>query len=90
MCRESAEPPPYLSLRVANAALEKRPVCHLGRRRLRRRLGEAASENGFLKRDQTIIIYNTGSGLKYLEACGARFGVEDAAESRLGGLVLPR
>ena len=46
--------------------------------------------SGFLKKDETIVIYNTGSGLKYLESYGTRFEVEDAAEARMGGLVLPR
>jgi threonine synthase len=47
-------------------------------------------ESGFLKRDESIVIYNTGSGLKYLETYGTRFDVEEPAESRLGGLILPR
>ena len=29
--------------------------------------------NGFLKRDERIVIYNTGAGLKYLEAYSTRF-----------------
>jgi len=29
--------------------------------------------SGFLKRDERIVIYNTGAGLKYLEAYSARF-----------------
>ena len=29
--------------------------------------------SGFLKRDERIVIYNTGSGLKYLEAYSTRF-----------------
>jgi len=29
--------------------------------------------SGFLKRDQRIVIYNTGAGLKYLEAYSVRF-----------------
>jgi len=29
--------------------------------------------NGFLKPDERIAIYNTGSGLKYLEAYSGRF-----------------
>jgi threonine synthase len=29
--------------------------------------------NGFLKRHERIVIYNTGAGLKYLEAYSARF-----------------
>jgi threonine synthase len=51
---------------------------------------EKLLQNGFLKKQETIVIYNTGSGLKYLESYGTRFGVEEAAEERLGGLVLPR
>jgi threonine synthase len=45
---------------------------------------------GFLGRDEKIVIYNTGSGLKYLDVYGTRFDVEEGVESRLGGLVLPR
>lgn len=30
-------------------------------------------QNGFLKPDERIVIYNTGSGLKYLESYGERF-----------------
>lgn len=30
-------------------------------------------DNGFLKREERIVIYNTGSGLKYLEAYSPRF-----------------
>ncbi len=29
--------------------------------------------NGFLSRDESVVIYNTGSGLKYMEAYSARF-----------------
>jgi threonine synthase len=46
--------------------------------------------SGFLRRDDSIVIYNTGSGLKYLDVYGTRFDVEEGIESRLGGLVLPR
>jgi threonine synthase len=46
--------------------------------------------SGFLKKDDSILIYNTGSGLKYIDTYAVRFEVEDGAESRLGGLVLPR
>jgi threonine synthase len=44
----------------------------------------------FLKRDDAIVIYNTGSGLKYLDVYATRLESEDATEARLGGLVLPR
>jgi threonine synthase len=47
--------------------------------------------NGFLKRDQTIVIYNTGAGLKYLEAYSTRFPRSGAGEQdKLGGLITPR
>jgi threonine synthase len=47
--------------------------------------------SGFLKRDQTIVIYNTGSGLKYLEAYSTRFPRYSAGEQdKLGGLITPR
>jgi threonine synthase len=47
--------------------------------------------NGFLKRDEKIVIYNTGSGLKYLEAYSTRFPREAAGEQdKLGGLITPR
>ena len=29
--------------------------------------------SGFLKKDERIVIYNTGAGLKYLEAYSTRF-----------------
>ncbi len=51
---------------------------------------ERLLRRGFLDKNEKIVIYNTGSGLKYLEIYGARFRREDAAELRLGGLVLPR
>jgi threonine synthase len=47
--------------------------------------------NGFLKRDEKIVIYNTGSGLKYLEAYAARFPRALSGEQdKLGGLITPR
>jgi threonine synthase len=51
---------------------------------------EKLLRSGFLRKDAEIVIYNTGSGLKYLESYGTRFDVEEASEARLGGLVLPR
>ena len=46
---------------------------------------------GFLKRDERIVIYNTGSGLKYLEAYATRFPRYAATQQdRLGGLITPR
>ncbi len=46
---------------------------------------------GFLKADDKIVIYNTGSGLKYLEAYSTRFPRVAAGETdKLGGLITPR
>lgn len=47
--------------------------------------------NGFLKADERIVIYNTGAGLKYLEAFSTRFPRSTASEQdKLGGLITPR
>ena len=47
--------------------------------------------SGFLKPDEKIVIYNTGSGLKYLEAYSTRFPRSTAGEQdKLGGLITPR
>ena len=47
--------------------------------------------SGFLKREEKIVIYNTGSGLKYLEAYSTRFPRDGAGEQdKLGGLITPR
>jgi threonine synthase len=47
--------------------------------------------SGFLKPDEKIVIYNTGSGLKYLEAYGPRFPRNTASEQdKLGGVITPR
>ena len=47
--------------------------------------------NGFLKPSERIVIYNTGSGLKYLEAYSTRFPRSAAGEQdKLGGLITPR
>src|SRR5580692_900960 len=47
--------------------------------------------DGFLKRDDKIVIYNTGSGLKYLEAYSTRFPRVSGGETgKLGGLITPR
>ena len=46
---------------------------------------------GALKRDEDIVIFNTGSGLKYLEAYSTRFPRHAASEQdKLGGLITPR
>ncbi|HEX6897290.1 MAG TPA: threonine synthase [Bryobacteraceae bacterium] len=47
--------------------------------------------NGFLKPDERIVLYNTGAGLKYLEAFSTRFPRTHASEQdKLGGLITPR
>jgi threonine synthase len=47
--------------------------------------------NGFLKKSERIVIYNTGAGLKYLEAYSTRFPRSSSGEQdKLGGLVTPR
>ncbi len=47
--------------------------------------------NGFLHSDDRIVIYNTGTGLKYLEAFSTRFPRSSASEhDKLGGLITPR
>jgi threonine synthase len=46
---------------------------------------------GFLKPADRTVIYNTGSGLKYLEAYSVRFPRTAATEhDKLGGLITPR
>lgn len=48
-------------------------------------------KTGFLKSSERIVIYNTGSGLKYLEAYATRFPRYAASQQdRLGGLITPR
>jgi threonine synthase len=47
--------------------------------------------SGFLKPDEQIVIYNTGSGLKYLEAYSIRFPRDIGGDAdKLGGLITPR
>ena len=46
---------------------------------------------GFLKSSERIVIYNTGAGLKYLEAYSTRFPRSSSGEQdKLGGLITPR
>jgi len=46
---------------------------------------------GFLKASERIVIYNTGAGLKYLEAYSTRFPRTAGGEAdKLGGLITPR
>ena len=47
--------------------------------------------SGFFKAEERIMIYNTGSGLKYLEAYSTRFPRHALSEQdKLGGLITPR
>ena len=47
--------------------------------------------SGFLKRTDRIVLYNTGSGLKYPEAYSTRFPRTASGEQdKLGGLITPR
>jgi threonine synthase len=47
--------------------------------------------NGFLKPEERIVIYNTGAGLKYLEAYSTRFPRHSSGDAdKLGGLITPR
>jgi threonine synthase len=48
-------------------------------------------KSGYLNPQERIVIYNTGSGLKYLEAYSTRFPRHGSGESdKLGGLITPR
>jgi len=48
-------------------------------------------QSGFIKSDERTVIYNTGSGLKYLEAYSTRFPRLSATQQdKLGGLITPR
>lgn len=52
---------------------------------------EKLLNSGFLKRDEKIVVYNTGSGLKYLEAYSTRFPrLSSGEQDKLGGLITPR
>jgi threonine synthase len=52
---------------------------------------EQLLQEGFLRSEDKLVIYNTGSGLKYLEAYSTRFPRTAAGETgKLGGLITPR
>jgi threonine synthase len=52
---------------------------------------EKLLRSGFLKPPERIVIYNTGAGLKYLEAYATRFPRAGSGEQdKLGGLITPR
>jgi threonine synthase len=47
--------------------------------------------SGFLKPEDRIVLYNTGTGLKYGEAYATRFPRASSGETdKLGGLITPR
>ncbi len=47
--------------------------------------------SGFLKPEERVVLYNTGAGLKYLEAYSTRFPRCTMSEQdKLGGLITPR
>jgi threonine synthase len=47
--------------------------------------------SGVLKSDERIVIYNTGAGVKYLEAYSTRFPrLAESEQDKLGGLITPR
>jgi threonine synthase len=47
--------------------------------------------NSFLRTNERIVLYNTGAGLKYLEAYSTRFPRDSMSEQdKLGGLITPR
>ena len=83
---DEAKPAPYIAFHdvckafgenvvldhVSFEVLSAETVCILGRSGV----GKSVSLHhimGFLKPDERIVIYNTGSGLKYLEAYSGRF-----------------
>ena len=48
-------------------------------------------QNGFLSSQSQVVIFNTGSGYKYLEAYNTRFPRHVSSEyDKLGGLITPR
>lgn len=48
-------------------------------------------ETGQIQRDDDVLVYNTGAGLKYLEAYSTLFPrTADGESSKLGGLITPR
>jgi threonine synthase len=52
---------------------------------------EKLVEQGFIQAHEKAVIYNTGSGLKYLEAYATRFPRMASGDAdKLGGLITPR
>ena len=46
--------------------------------------------DGFLDADDELVIYSTGTGLKYLDAWETRCAPRETASEKLGGLIVPR
>ncbi len=46
-------------------------------------------ESGFLKREDTVVLFNTGSGLKYLDVIARPAAAPKSAEENIGGLITP-
>jgi len=42
-----------------------------------------------LKPDETVLLFNTGSGLKYLDVISRPAAASPATEQNLGGLITP-
>ena len=51
---------------------------------------ERLVREGFLNASDEAVIYNTGTGLKYLDAWETRLEPQFTARERLGGLIVPR
>jgi threonine synthase len=52
---------------------------------------EKLTKSGFLSADEKVLIYNTGTGLKYLEAYSTMYPrVAGGEADKLGGLITPR
>jgi threonine synthase len=52
---------------------------------------EQLVQSGFLAADDEVLVYNTGAGLKYLEAYSTLFPRTAGGEAdKLGGLITPR
>lgn len=47
-------------------------------------------KNGFLKKSDEVVIYNTGTGYKYLQNWSTLYPPEATDEERQGGMILPR
>lgn len=47
-------------------------------------------KSGFLKKSDEVVIYNTGTGYKYLQNWSTLYPPEGTDEERQGGMILPR